>query len=152
MGGPTFKVLNLAIHLPPLSSIPSSLLLLWPDPLMSSSLTTLAFLPPFPAVQQDSFCPKQPTQALSSWLPFAQGRYMWCFGNTSSHGCFLSSAKTITSAFFSTPHQLIFTIFLFPLADHGFGMVETTLILLSSPSSMVVSLSLRLSSSARFCL
>src|SRR5882724_11685791 len=50
MGGPTFKVLNLAIHLPPLSSLPSSLSLLSPDPIMSSSLATLIFLPLFPTI------------------------------------------------------------------------------------------------------
>src|SRR5882724_561825 len=38
------------------------------------------------------------------------------------------------------------------LANHGFGMVETTLISLSSPSSVVVSLSLRSLSLARFSL
>src|SRR5882724_7507514 len=42
-------------------------------------------------------------------------------------------------------HHLLLTF-----ANNGFGIVETTLILLSSPSSVVVSLSLRPSSSVRF--
>src|SRR5882724_13427301 len=115
MGGPTFKVLSLTIHLPSLSSLPSSFFLLSPNPLTSSSLTTLVFLPPFPAIQQDGFCLKQTTHALSSWPAFAQGRHMWCLVTHKSHGFVLGSAKTVTSTFLSTPHWLIFTIFFLPL-------------------------------------
>src|SRR5882672_3242178 len=140
--GPTL-VLCLSSHpRPPASSSVPSL------ESVNSSTLFLFFLPPAPPVWQDTFLPKHSAHASKCRPPLVRGMHGRFLALQRPHFIFLGSASTTTSAFFGTP-------FFPPSLGLAFGVlagviVEPSLTSLSPSSSVVISSSLRLSSSPRF--
>ena len=100
LGGPTFRVLNLASH-PLLLLSFLSLLPLSPCSSSSSTLANLLLLPTSP-VQHKSFCWWHPTHTLRGCPPLLQEWHSQPFAQHQSHGTILASANTTTLACLGT--------------------------------------------------
>src|SRR5882724_10419426 len=124
-----------------LSSPSSSLSLLSPSFFAYFSSTDLFFLPPLPAVLQDTFPAKNSSQASSCCLPLVLGMQGWPCTSHQSHGFDLSLVNTTMVAFLGTPCCLLVGSFFFSF--QAFGILESSVSSLSPSSSVVVSSGMR---------